>query len=67
MKTFLITYTTNDRWEMSEGIVIVNASSRQRAIKQLTFLTTSETVTSIKMLRNSKWQKIVFHQKPTIE
>ena len=64
MNLYLITYTSNDHWEMSPGVIVVRAESEYKA---QTYLPKGHTLVNITLLDPKGPQEEVFNQQPTIE
>ena len=65
MKLYLIRFTRKEPWEISTGITIISAKSKQNAIaifnKQI-----CSTILTISLLKITK-EKVLFSQEPIIE
>jgi len=65
MELYAITFTSNDEWEMSSGVMIISAKSRSKA-KELFKNKCSDEIMEITLLKNNK-QGVLFHQDVVIQ
>lgn len=65
LKTYIIVYTSENKYEMSKGITIITNQSRKHAIKQFKNEIGNLKLVSIDQLKNKPG--IQFHQAPIIK
>lgn len=65
LKTYIITYTSEDKYEMAKGVTIITNTSRNHAIKQFKKEIGDKKLVSIDQIKNKPG--IVFNQNPVIE
>ncbi len=66
MKIYLITTTTGDKWETSEGVCVISAKSKSSAIKIFNTKIMGEEIVEVQLLKSVN-EKIQFRQSPSIE
>ena len=67
-KLYLITISSNDRWEMAEGVYLISACNKKSALKQLaTVNKQGYAVSSIDVVKPTSKEKVIFEQQPVIE
>lgn len=65
-KLYLITYTSNDQWEMSKGIMIVSAKNKVEARKLAKEKIGGQEISTILLIKPTR-AKILFNKEVVIE
>lgn len=66
MNIYLFEITSGDKWEMSEGVYIVSALTKNKAIKIVKNEIRAGGIISVELLKSTK-QEVLFKKAPTIE
>lgn len=66
MKNYLITYTSQDEWETSLGVMVVSARNKNTATKIAKKEILGQDIKTVKLLKSAK-EKILFDQQPSIQ